>query len=92
MPARYVPDPSNLKLSLTVNGEIRQDSLTSRMILDLPRQIEALSRKVSLRPGDLLLTGTPAGTAAGHGERYLADGDVMVAVVEGLGDLRCTVV
>jgi 2-keto-4-pentenoate hydratase/2-oxohepta-3-ene-1,7-dioic acid hydratase in catechol pathway len=92
VPARYVADPGDLGLSLTVNGEIRQDSRTSRMILDLARQIEALSRKVSLRPGDLLFTGTPAGTAAGHGERYLADGDVMVARVEGLGELRSTVV
>ena len=55
----------------------------------------AIGRQVTfrhLRPGDLLFTGTPAGTAAGHEERYLADGDVMVASVEGLGELRNTVV
>jgi len=91
VPARFVPDPTNLDLGLTVNGTVRQQSNTSRMIVDLRRQIEALSALVTLQPGDLILTGTPAGTAAAHGGRYLEDGDVMVATISGLGSLRNTV-
>jgi 2-keto-4-pentenoate hydratase/2-oxohepta-3-ene-1,7-dioic acid hydratase in catechol pathway len=57
------------------------------MIFTVPQQIAALSEIVSLEPGDLILTGTPAGTAAAHGHRYLTPGDHVVAEVEGLGQL-----
>jgi 2-keto-4-pentenoate hydratase/2-oxohepta-3-ene-1,7-dioic acid hydratase in catechol pathway len=92
VPARFVPDPADLALELTVNGAVRQRSNTSLMIVDLPEQLAALSALVTLEPGDLVLTGTPAGTAAGHGNRYLDDGDVMVATIAGVGTLRNTVV
>ncbi|MGW0330220.1 fumarylacetoacetate hydrolase family protein [Nocardia sp. NPDC003183] len=88
VPARFVPDPANLDLLLTVNGQCRQDSNTSLMIIDVPAQIAALSNLVTLRPGDIILTGTPAGTAAAHQGAYLADGDVVVATIEGLGTLE----
>lgn len=91
VPARFVPDPGDLELRLTVNGGIRQRSSTSRMIVSLAEQIAALSELVTLRPGDLILTGTPAGTGAAHGA-YLAEGDVMVATIAHLGSLRSTVV
>lgn len=90
VPARYLPDVGNLRLSLTVNGIMRQNSNTSELVVDLPRQIESLSSMVTLRPGDVILTGTPAGTAAAYGI-YLADGDTMVASVEGIGELENTV-
>jgi 2-keto-4-pentenoate hydratase/2-oxohepta-3-ene-1,7-dioic acid hydratase in catechol pathway len=87
VPARFVPSPDALKLRLSVNGETRQDSSTGQMIFSLPQQIAALSAVVPLEPGDLILTGTPAGTAAGHGNRYLVPGDQVVAEIEGVGRL-----
>lgn len=91
VPARFVPDPADLDLRLSVNGEVRQDSTTSRMIVDLREQIAALSGLVTLRPGDVILTGTPAGTAAAHGGVYLANGDVMIATINGIGTLENTI-
>ncbi|MBZ3900382.1 fumarylacetoacetate hydrolase family protein [Streptomyces griseiscabiei] len=92
VPARFVPEPGALGLTLAVNGHIRQDSSTSLMIVDLAEQIAALSQLVTLQPGDLVLTGTPAGTAAAHEGAYLVDGDVMTATITGLGTLENTVV
>lgn len=91
IPARFVPHPETLRVRLTVNGQTRQDSNTSQMIFTLPQQIAALSAIVPLEPGDLILTGTPAGTAAGHDNRYLAPGDEVVAEIEQVGRLITTV-
>ncbi|MEV7389179.1 fumarylacetoacetate hydrolase family protein [Streptomyces sp. NPDC091215] len=91
VPARFVPEPGDLGLTLAVNGQVRQDSRTSLMIVDLAEQIAALSQYVTLQAGDLVLTGTPAGTAAGHGGAYLSDGDVMTATITGLGTLENTI-
>jgi len=91
IPASFVPDPMNLGLTLTVNGEVRQDSNTSLMIWTLQDQIEVLSHLVTLRPGTLLLTGTPAGTAAAYGT-YLQVGDELCASVEGIGALKTRIV
>lgn len=68
----------DLALQLSVNGALRQDSGTAKMIFLTAEQIAALSRITPLLPGDLVLTGTPPGTAAAQGT-YLADGDVMTA-------------
>ena len=86
IPRVFVPDPMNLALTLLVNGEVRQESNTSEMIWTLAEQIETYSFMTPLQPGDLLLTGTPAGTAAAHGQ-YLSDGDEMTASVGGIGTL-----
>jgi len=91
IPARFVPDPGALRVRLSVNGQMRQESSTSQMIFTLPQQIAALSAIVPLEPGDLILTGTPAGTAASHGHQYLAPGDQVVAEIELLGELITTV-
>ena len=69
-------EPQNLALRLGVNGEIKQQSNTSEMIYSVAEQIAHLSKLVTLYPGDLLLTGTPAGVGAGRGE-FLAPGDTM---------------
>jgi 2-keto-4-pentenoate hydratase/2-oxohepta-3-ene-1,7-dioic acid hydratase in catechol pathway len=87
VPARFVTDPANLTLRLRVNGQAMQDSTTSKMVFSLAEQIAALSHITALQPGDLILTGTPAGTAAAHG-RYLQPGDVMSAEIAGLGVLE----
>ncbi|HEX4753005.1 MAG TPA: fumarylacetoacetate hydrolase family protein [Solirubrobacterales bacterium] len=91
VPARFVPDPGDLRMSLSVNGEVQQSSSTGEMIFDLPTQIAYLSRVVPLVPGDVIATGTPAGVGAGKG-RFLAPGDEMVAAIEDLGELRSRVV
>lgn len=91
VPARYVPDPQRLHLGLTVNGEVRQDSSTDQMLVTVAQQIEAITRRSTLLPGDLILTGTPAGTARAFGGRYLEDGDVMRATIEGIGTLTSTI-
>lgn len=91
VPARFVEDVQDLTLSLTVNGMTRQESSTGNMIWSLAEQIAHLSSMIPLRPGDLIFTGTPAGTAAGHGT-YLRDGDEMVATVAGIGSLHNRVV
>ena len=90
VPAYFVPDPTDLALRLDVNGDTRQDSTTAQMVFSLAEQIAALSRVTALLPGDIVLTGTPAGTAAAYG-RYLEPGDVMTAEIAGLGVLENTV-
>ncbi len=82
-----IPDPMNLKLQLTVNGEVRQDANTSTMIFDIPALIERWSW-MTLEPGDVIATGTPAGGALSGRFPYLKPTDVMEASVEGLGSLR----
>lgn len=91
VPARDCPNPGDLALRLTLNGELMQDSRTSEMIFSLEEQIEYLTRIVPLVPGDIIATGTCAGVGMGRG-RFLAAGDVMVAEVEAIGALENTVV
>ncbi len=84
--ADEVPDPQNLTLSLHLNGEVRQQSSTSAMIFGCAELIAFASRLGTLRPGDIILTGTPSGVGATTGT-YLTDGDVMVVEVQGMGKL-----
>lgn len=85
-PARHV-DPGNLRLTLRVNGEAMQDESTADMVFDVARLIEHVSSTCQLLPGDLLLTGSPAGNGAHYG-RYLVPGDVMEGEITGLGTIR----
>jgi len=88
-----IPDPQHLRLSLRVNGEVRQQSTTARMIFPVARLISVLSEGLTLEPGDLLATGTPEGVAKGMPlPKWLQPGDVMEAEVEGIGVLRNRVV
>lgn len=88
--ADEVGDPHRLGLTLEVNGEVRQRSTTGAMIFSVAELIAFASRLMTLNPGDVILTGTPAGVGAASGT-FLAPGDVMVAEVEGLGRLRTPV-
>jgi 2-keto-4-pentenoate hydratase/2-oxohepta-3-ene-1,7-dioic acid hydratase in catechol pathway len=84
-----VPDPQALRLSMRVNGEIRQQSTTAHMIFTVAQLISVLSAGMTLEPGDLLATGTPEGVAKGmKPPKWLQPGDVMEAEVEGIGVLR----
>ena len=90
---RDLPDPMNLRVTLRVNGELRQDGSTRQMIHDIPRTIAHWSR-MTLEPGDLISTGTPegvAGLSVQPATAYLKPGDVVEAEVEGVGILRNTI-
>lgn len=75
-------DPSDLFIRLQVNGELRQDGRTSDMVHPIPSLIEAISSVFPLEPGDVILTGTPAGVGR------LYPGDEVVMEIEGIGELR----
>jgi len=84
VPAPFVANPGDLHLQLTLNGDTMQDATTSDLLFDIPALIAGASQNMPLLPGDLLLTGSPAGNGIVHG-RMLRDGDVMVGAIEGLG-------
>ncbi|MER5278592.1 fumarylacetoacetate hydrolase family protein [Streptomyces sp. NPDC002809] len=86
-----IADPHDLRMRLSVNGEVRQDSPTSDMIHDIYEQIAYLSQVMTLMPGDILATGTPAGIGAPTG-RFLKAGDTVRAEIEGLGVIENHVV
>jgi 2-keto-4-pentenoate hydratase/2-oxohepta-3-ene-1,7-dioic acid hydratase in catechol pathway len=79
-------DPQNLRITMAVNGVVKQDSNTGLMIFNIAEQIADLSARLTLHPGDVILTGTPAGVGAGRGE-FLKPGDVMTAGIDHLGEL-----
>lgn len=85
-PAAYVADPNNLSIKLWVNGVLKQDSNTGRMVHGIAEQIAYLSRHVTLQPGDVIATGTPAGVGMPRGE-FLTVGDDVRIEIEGLGTL-----
>jgi 2-keto-4-pentenoate hydratase/2-oxohepta-3-ene-1,7-dioic acid hydratase in catechol pathway len=89
VPADTIADPQNLAIKLWVNDVIKQDSHTTKMIFTLAEQISHLSSLMTLRPGDLILTGTPAGVGLARKE-FLKAGDVVKVWVEGVGTLTNT--
>ncbi|MBL1080446.1 fumarylacetoacetate hydrolase family protein [Streptomyces actinomycinicus] len=88
--ADEVPDPQRLPLRLWVNGELRQDGTTAEQIFPVGEVVRYLSRFMTLHPGDVINTGTPAGVAMGQPEPkpYLRSGDVVELEIEGLGRQR----
>jgi 2-keto-4-pentenoate hydratase/2-oxohepta-3-ene-1,7-dioic acid hydratase in catechol pathway len=85
-----VADPQNLALKLWVNGQLKQDGHSSQMIFSLAEQIATASRIMTLDPGDLLLTGTPAGVGVPK-QTFLKVGDQVDAEIEGIGRLSVTI-
>jgi 2-keto-4-pentenoate hydratase/2-oxohepta-3-ene-1,7-dioic acid hydratase in catechol pathway len=79
-------DPSDLRVQARLNGKTRQDSRTSDLLFDVPALIAYLSAAITLEPGDVIITGTPAGVGA------MRPGDVVEIEVEGIGVLRNPVV
>ena len=79
-------DPADLQLTTEVNGEVRQQARTSQLLYDVPALVEFVSTVMTLLPGDVLLTGTPAGVGP------LEDGDEVSVTIENVGSLRNTVV
>jgi 2-keto-4-pentenoate hydratase/2-oxohepta-3-ene-1,7-dioic acid hydratase in catechol pathway len=87
VPKQFVPNPYDLNIRLSVNGKVYQDETTADMMIDIARQIEYLSDRVELLPGDLICTGSPYGNGSAFGV-YLQPGDVMEGTITGLGTLR----
>ena len=87
VPRSQMADPYNLRISLSVNGEMMQDSNTSDLIFNVEEQIAYLSSMITLEPGDVIATGTPPGVGMPCGT-FLKSGDLVVAEIEGIGALR----
>ena len=91
--ADELPDAGSLRVRSSVNGETWQDSSTAEMVFDVPTIIAFASRTITLEPGDIIATGTPAGV--GHFQRpprYLVDGDQLRCEIEGIGALDNSIV
>ncbi|MET9995012.1 fumarylacetoacetate hydrolase family protein [Streptomyces mutabilis] len=87
VPRSAAPDPADFQLTLKLNGEVMQNESAKDMIFDVARIVAHCSKMATLLPGDLVLTGSPAGNGLVHG-RLLRDGDVMDATITGLGAQR----
>ena len=87
VPAAHAGDPADLRITLTVNGKTMQDESTADMVFDVAALVAFISKVAELRPGDLVLTGSPAGNGASLGV-FLAPGDVMEGTITGLGTQR----
>lgn len=90
VPACFI-DPSALDLKLWVNDELKQDSNTREMIWSISEQIVAISKHVTIEPGDILLTGSPSGIGLVNGE-FLGIGDKIRAEIPGLGQLNVEII
>lgn len=86
VPASALSDPHSLRLTLAVNEVTKQDDTAADMIFSIAEQIATASRIMQLDPGDVLLTGTPAGVGVARGE-FLKPGDRLSATIEGIGTL-----
>jgi|SRR5690625_1593740 len=90
-----ISNPNNLRLTTTVNGELRQNSSTADMIFSVEQIVSYISQYMTLKPGDLIMTGTPEGVILGRPMEkrvYLQPGDEVIVEVEGLGALKNTFV
>jgi 2-keto-4-pentenoate hydratase/2-oxohepta-3-ene-1,7-dioic acid hydratase in catechol pathway len=91
--ADEIPDPQELRLHLEVNGITKQDSSTGLMLFNVAVLIASLSKLLTLEPGDIIATGTPAGVGFGRTPKeFLAPDDVMESSIEGIGTMRNRVV
>lgn len=91
--ADELSNPDQLQVATYVNGEQRQLSNTEKFIFDIPYLIEFISALITLEPGDIILTGTPDGVAAGMDEpKFLQAGDTVTMEIEGIGTLENQVI
>lgn len=87
VPAAQISNPQNLAISLSVNGEFKQNSNTGQMIFTIAEQIADLSFRMTLWPGDVILTGTPAGVGSAWGQ-FLKSGDKIAVQIGEIGELN----
>jgi 2-keto-4-pentenoate hydratase/2-oxohepta-3-ene-1,7-dioic acid hydratase in catechol pathway len=90
VPAKFFGDPQDVQVTLKLNGKAMQDESTQDMIFGVAKLVSEASQIMPLRPGDLVLTGSPAGNGQ-HWGRLLQDGDIMEGTITGLGTqlIRC---
>jgi 2-keto-4-pentenoate hydratase/2-oxohepta-3-ene-1,7-dioic acid hydratase in catechol pathway len=86
VPASDIPDPHNVDIKLWVNDELKQDSNSKHLFFNINEQVEYISARMTLRPGDVIATGTPSGVGAPYGGR-LKPGDKVTIEIEGIGKL-----
>ena len=89
--ADQVPDPNRLKIECRVNGEVRQSSNTADMVFGCASLVSYISRYFTLKPGDIIFTGTPEGVISGYPKErqvWLKAGDRLTSTLEGLGELQ----
>ncbi|WP_433602423.1 fumarylacetoacetate hydrolase family protein [Nocardia sp. CA-135953] len=91
VPAWLVPDPQALKIRLDVNGVVKQDSSTAQMVTGVHRLVAAASRLMTLEPGDIVLTGTPAGVGMPR-QDFLRIDDIVTVEIEGLSRISNRIV
>ena len=89
--ADEIDDPHNLEIKLAINETLRQHGNTRDMIFRIPEQISYASSIMTLEPGDIISTGTPAGAGLGGGSSSLQDGDILVCEIEKIGQLKNSV-
>jgi 2-keto-4-pentenoate hydratase/2-oxohepta-3-ene-1,7-dioic acid hydratase in catechol pathway len=87
VPQQFVDDPQQLQITFKLNGKAMQDESTSDMIFKIPRLVEYISSLITLYPGDIICTGSPAGNGAHH-RRFFQAGDVTESTITGLGMQR----
>lgn len=87
VPAAFVDDPQDLRIELNVNGRTMQDESTEDMLFDVAQLVSYITTVTEVRPGDVILTGSPAGNGASHGV-FLQPGDLIEGSVTGLGTQR----
>ncbi len=93
VPAAEIPDPHNLRIRAIVNGEVLQDSTTANLIFGIDEIVRHASLTSTLEPGDLILTGTPAGVGVFRNpKRLLQPGDEVTIEIERIGELTNPVV
>lgn len=86
-------DPENVRIQCWVNGELRQDANTADLIFDIPTLIETISAGIELKPGDIIVTGTPVGVGIGFNPpKFLKAGDEVRISIEGIGTINNRVV
>jgi 2-keto-4-pentenoate hydratase/2-oxohepta-3-ene-1,7-dioic acid hydratase in catechol pathway len=86
-------DPANTRVQCWVNGELRQDANTADLIFDIPTLIATISAGIELRPGDVIVTGTPVGVGIGFKPpKFLKAGDVVRIAIDGIGEIENRVV
>jgi 2-keto-4-pentenoate hydratase/2-oxohepta-3-ene-1,7-dioic acid hydratase in catechol pathway len=92
-PGEFVRDPQDLAIRCWVNGELKQDSNTSQMVFGVQAILEHLSAIMTLEPGDVIATGTPAGVGFGaQPQQFLEAGDTVTVEIDGLGRLETLIV
>ncbi len=91
MPAKFIPDVNNIRIQMYVNEEKMIDASTCEMISKVEEQLSTLSEFMTIEAGDMLFTGSPRGSAAQHGDRWLQSGDRIRAEIQHVGILNVTI-